>query len=78
MCKVVMEGLAQVRYSSGVAMSGLSVWGDLILHQRHPLPHTPSFTLYNTPVLPSSSSSPIDWRLDTIFSKYFQRNCECF
>ncbi|KAK4318469.1 hypothetical protein Pmani_010527 [Petrolisthes manimaculis] len=74
MCEIILEGLGHVRYSGGIPVSGVSVWGDLTLHQRHPLPHTPSFTLYNTPILPTASSSPTDWRLDTIFSQYFQRN----
>ena len=72
--QVVLEGLAHIQHQSGVPLAGLSTWGDLTLNQRHPLPSTGIYNIYDIPAFPTSISSAADWRLDTILADYWERN----
>ncbi|XP_045603970.1 transmembrane protein 231 [Procambarus clarkii] len=74
MCEVVVEGLGLLQHSSAVPISAIYTRTDLQLHQRRPLPYSGMHTLYNTSVLPSSSTSAKDWKLQNILSNYWERN----
>ncbi|XP_063851653.1 transmembrane protein 231-like isoform X2 [Scylla paramamosain] len=72
--QVVLEGLAHMQHQSGVPLAGISTWGDLSLNQRHPLPSTGIYNIYDIPAFPTSISSAADWRLDSILANYWERN----
>uniref|UniRef100_A0A0P4W292 Transmembrane protein 231 n=1 Tax=Scylla olivacea TaxID=85551 RepID=A0A0P4W292_SCYOL len=72
--QVVLEGLAHMQHQSGVPLAGISTWGDLTLNQRHPLPSTGIYNIYDIPAFPTSISSAADWRLDSILANYWERN----
>jgi len=72
--KLQMESMAYIHYSSPLAGAEFSTVGKLVLQQSGPLPHKGIHTVFNVPVIDSTSSNVEAYNLYDVFTSYVRRN----